>query len=197
MPSPITLNAARVAACLVVLGAALGLASCGEKQEPPAPEQLSVAELEAEADAICATAREETLAAIEQDPSTPEENAALLEELISISESELTDLAALQPPESAEQDLDRYLQARVETIELQQEALQAARREDALAFAEAQAAVAEGQVERTRLAQQAGLSECSRPTPATPDEGDVEGSTDATAPPSEDSAGGDGGGGTP
>ncbi|MBA2240804.1 MAG: hypothetical protein H0W09_06140 [Solirubrobacterales bacterium] len=139
---------------------------CGEKQEPPAPEPLSQSEFTAAADEICVAAREQTLAAVEDTPSTPEQNAALTADLIAISEQELSELVALRTPASLEQGFDRYLAARQEAIEVQGEALRAARAEDALGFAEAQAEVAGGQVERTRLAEEAGLEECSRPSAA-------------------------------
>jgi hypothetical protein len=67
------------------------------------------------------------------------------------------------PPEGSAAAFDRYLEAREEAIGFLEDGLAAAQREDAAAYAQAQADVADGQVERAQLAQQVELGECSRP----------------------------------
>jgi hypothetical protein len=70
---------------------------------------------------------------------------------------------ALEPPEERRKAFERYLAARADAIGLLEGGLEAAEREDAQAYAQAQADVAAGQVERAELAREVGLGDCSRP----------------------------------
>jgi hypothetical protein len=79
-----------------------------------------------------------------------------------VFEDELAELESLQAPEEREQTFDEYLAARREAIGLLEEGRDAARENDPEGYAAAQAEVAAGQVERAELAQEAGLSDCSR-----------------------------------
>ena len=77
-------------------------------------------------------------------------------------EDELAELESLQALEEREQAFDDYLAARREAIDLLEEGRDAAEENDPEGYADAQAEVAAGQVERAELAREAGLSDCSR-----------------------------------
>ena len=86
--------------------------------------------------------------------------------MIEVYEDEIAGLEALATPPDLQGAVDRCLATREETIEYLREGLAAAERGDETGYAEAQAAVAEGQVERTRLAGEVGFEVCSVPQPA-------------------------------
>ncbi|MGH2993138.1 MAG: hypothetical protein ACRDL1_06350, partial [Solirubrobacterales bacterium] len=75
------------------------------------------------------------------------------ESLIAIFEDEIAQLETLERTDDAQAVFDRYLEAREEAVGLLEEGVEAARRNDADGYAEAQADVAAGQVERAELAQ--------------------------------------------
>jgi regulator of protease activity HflC (stomatin/prohibitin superfamily) len=95
-------------------------------------------------------------------PTDREDSIRFAEELIAVFEDELAELESLQPPEEREQAFDDYLAARREAIDLLEEGRDAAEENDPEGYADAQAEVAAGQVERAELAREAGLSDCSR-----------------------------------
>jgi hypothetical protein len=120
----------------------------------------------ARGDEICRLAHEEFAALQQEPPRTASEAADLTANLVEISEQELDQIQELAPPESLEEPLERYLAAREDGIELLREAERAAEDGDAEAYSEAQSEVRAGQIERTRLAEAVGFSECSRPVAA-------------------------------
>ena len=146
---------AAAAALLVVLAIALDLGPFEEGE-------LSESEFLARGDEICREAHQEFESAQEQSPNTASEAADLTGDLIDISEGEVDQIRDLNPPASLERQLDRYLAAREEGIEQLQKGLDAAEKEDAFAYADAQAEVAAGQVHRLQLAKDVGFNECSR-----------------------------------
>jgi hypothetical protein len=117
-------------------------------------------------DEICADARAE-IAELQRDlPRTAGEQARFTERLLGIFESELAELQQLQPPDDRRAAFERYLRARERAIGYVEDGLAAAKAGNALAYADAQGRVASEQVERTKLAHQAGFTECSRPLTA-------------------------------
>jgi hypothetical protein len=62
--------------------------------------------------------------------------------------------------------LDRYIEAREQGLEILRDGLEAAEDDDAEAYADAQAQIADTQVDRARLAREVGFTECSRPLTA-------------------------------
>jgi len=124
--------------------------------------ELSESEFLARGDEICREAHEEFESAQEQSPNTAGEAADLTGDLIDISEAELERIRELNAPASLEGPLERYLAAREEGIEQLHEGLEAAEKEDAFAYADAQAEVAADQVHRRQLARDVGFRECSR-----------------------------------
>jgi hypothetical protein len=117
----------------------------------------------ARGDEICRDAQERVAEAQRDLPTSRQESVRFAESLIDIFVQEVGELQALDPPEDEQEAFDRYLDAREEAIGLLREGLEAAEENDPQAYADAQAEVAAGQVERAELAQQAGLRECSRP----------------------------------
>jgi hypothetical protein len=114
-------------------------------------------------DEICRDAQER-VAEVQRDlPTSRQESALFAESLIDIFVREVGELQALDPPEDDREAFDRYLDAREEAIGFLRDGLEAAERNDPEAYADAQAEVAAGQVDRAELARQAGLRECSRP----------------------------------
>jgi hypothetical protein len=69
----------------------------------------------------------------------------------------------LNGPEEVRPALERYLKARQDGVAILEQGLKAAESNDAQAYAAAQAKMAAGQVDRLKLAQAVGFTECSRP----------------------------------
>ena len=88
--------------------------------------------------------------------------------LIEIFDEEVARLRALDPPEDRRDAFDRYLDAREDAIALLEQGREAAVQNDPQGYADAQAEVASGQVERAELARQSGLTACSRPLTGSP-----------------------------
>lgn len=155
-------SAARAAAALLTAAA---LAGCGPfgGGDADGTEPLDEQEFVQRGDAICRSAQEQVAELRREPPATPQQSARFTEELIAVFEQEIGELEALEPPADRAAMLDRYLEAREEAIGFLEEGLAAAQRQDAAAYAEAQADVAAGQVERAELARQVGFTECSRP----------------------------------
>jgi len=129
---------------------------------PFADEELGEAEFLARGDEICREAHREFEDLQRRAPNTASEAAELTGSLIEISEGELDRIRDLNAPASVERSLRRYLDAREEAIEQLHKGREAAEDRDALAYADAQAKVASGQVHRQKLAKQVGFDECSR-----------------------------------
>jgi predicted transcriptional regulator len=147
--------AALALAAVVVLAILLDLG-------PFADEELSEAEFLAGGDEICRQAHADFADLQGSPPRTAAEAAALTDELLAISREELDAIRDLDAPASLERSLRRYLSAREQGIAELRAGLEAAEEGDAFAYAEAQAAVASGQVERLELAREVGFSDCSR-----------------------------------
>jgi hypothetical protein len=114
-------------------------------------------------DEICRDAQQR-VAEVQRDlPTSRQESARFAESLIDIFVQEVGELQALDPPVDQREAFDRYLDAREEAIGFLRDGLEAAERNDPEGYADAQAQVAAGQVDRAELAQQAGLRGCSRP----------------------------------
>lgn len=141
------------------------LAGCGPfgDDEEDSTEALDAKEFVQRGDEICRSAQQQVTELRREPPSTPRQSARFTEQLIGVFEQEVSELEVLEPPADRAAAFDRYLEAREEAIAFLEEGLAAAEREDAEGYAEAQADVAAGQVERAELAQQVGFSECSRP----------------------------------
>jgi hypothetical protein len=139
--------------------AAAALAGCGPFAEDEPDEQ----EFAPSGDEICREARAR-FAELQADlPTTEKQTVRFTHRLIVIFEDELAELEALEPPADRRAAFNRYLQARRRAIGYIEDGLAAARGGNALAYADAQARVADEQVERAKLAKQSGLNECSRP----------------------------------
>jgi hypothetical protein len=157
---------ARVASLAVC--AAL-LAGCGPFG---GDDELTEEEFVAQGDEICKRGREQYQELQQDPPRTASEAAELTRRLIAITEGEIADLRVLNAPPESQDALDDYLAAREAGLGVLREGLAAAEDQDAEAYAEAQAKIAEGQVQRSRLAEQVGFTECSRPLTDTTDDGD-------------------------
>jgi hypothetical protein len=96
-------------------------------------------------------------------PKTSEEAATLTQKLISITNREVDQLESLNAPEEVRPGLERYLKARQSGLAVLEQGLKAAESNDARAYAAAQAKMASGQVDRLKLAQAVGFTDCSRP----------------------------------
>jgi hypothetical protein len=129
-------------------------------------EELDRQSFLARGDEICPLAHEEFAELQREPPRTASEAADLTANLVEISEQELEEIRGLGVPQELEEQLERYLAAREEGIELLREAQEAAEEDDPEAYADAQAELREGQLERTELARAVGFSECSRPLTA-------------------------------
>jgi hypothetical protein len=140
----------------------------GDGAEPAGEEELLRS-----GDEICRTAQERVAEVQREPPTSRAESVRFARDLIAIFEDEVVQLAALEPPEEQSADLDRYLDAREEAIGLLEEGLAAAQENDAEGYANAQAEVAAGQVERAELARQVGFTECSAAPLATQPQGNA------------------------
>ena len=149
--------AAGLLIALVPLGGAAGCGPLGDDAE------LSEAQFIAEGDAICKRGRAQYAELQKDPPQSAGEAAELTRRLIEITESEIDDLRDLNAPTDSEGALADYLDSREAGLRVLQKGLAAAEDEDAEAYAEAQAQVARGQVDRARLAEEVGFTECSKP----------------------------------
>ncbi len=122
---------------------------------------LSKAEFTARGDEVCERAHDQFAELQKEWPNSAEGAVALTQNLIEVSENELSQIRALDAPPEAQEALDQYLLAREQGISLLEQGLEAAQERDAGAYAAAQAEVAAGQVRRLKLAQAVGFSECS------------------------------------
>jgi hypothetical protein len=147
-----------VVTALVVCAAGFG--ACGPLG---GDEELTDEQYKAEGNAICERGREQYVELQKDPPQSAAAAAELTRNLIEITEDEIEDLRDLDAPLDREDALDDYLESRQAGVRILEEGLTAAEDEDAQAYAEAQAQIARGQVDRARLAEQAGLTECSRP----------------------------------
>jgi hypothetical protein len=164
--APAIVRAAALALCVALL------AGCGPGCGPfGGDDELTKEELIAQGDEICKQGREQYQELQQNPPKTASEAAELTRRLIEITEGEIAELRDLNAPPESQEALDDYLAAREAGLEVLRDGLAAAEDQDAQAYAEAQAKIAEGQVHRSRLAEQVGFTECSRPlTDTTGDE---------------------------
>jgi hypothetical protein len=158
-PAAAVLGALALLAAIVALGALLDL---GPFDDDGATTTLTKAEFTAKGDEICKRAHDEFAQLQKTPPNSPEGAATLTQNLIEISEKELGQIHSLEVPPEVVPALNRYLQAREQGIALLEQGLQAAQDENATAYADAQAKIADGQLHRLKLARAVGFSECSR-----------------------------------
>jgi hypothetical protein len=156
---------ALAAASALLAAAALG--GCGGGGDST----LTKAEFVSKGDQICTDAHDQFAALQKNPPSTAAEAAALTQKLIDISNGELDQIRALGAPADVQPALDRYLKAREQGITLLKKGLAAAQNENAQAYAAAQAAITNGQVQRLKLASAVGFNQCSRPAGSTSSSG--------------------------
>jgi hypothetical protein len=167
MPAGMRTTCVAVAALLLIL-----VGGCGgggaDTTSTTGGQELTRSELIAKGDAICEDAHERFAQLQASPPTTPEESATFTQQLIDITETEVSQLRALDAPASVKPALDDYLKALDKNVEVLKQGLTAAQQSDAAAYARAQAKAVKGQVERLRLAQAVGFSECSRPAGTAP-----------------------------
>jgi hypothetical protein len=159
--------------CAATLAAliAAGLGACGgggSSTTAGTSAALTKSQLIAQGDAICKEARDRFAQLQGSPPTTPEETATFTQQVIDITESEVSRLRALNAPSNVKPALDRYLQAMDKNIDVLKQGLNAAQRSDATAYANAQAKVAHSQVKRLSYAQAVGFEECSLPAGTAP-----------------------------
>lgn len=142
---------------VVVLAAVFDLGPFGDEGNA----SLTRAEFIANGDQACKRAHEQFAELQKNPPDSAEGAVSLTQNLVEISQDELSQIRALDAPREVQPALDRYLRAREQGIALLERGLQAAKERNARAYASAQAEVAAGQVRRLKLAQAVGFSECS------------------------------------
>ena len=140
----------------------------GSSTTTPTSTALTKSQLIAQGDAICKDARERFAQLQGSPPTTPEETATFTQKLIDITESEVSQLRALNAPAGVKPALNRYLQAMEENVDVLKQGLNAAQRSDPTAYAQAQAEAVRGQVKRLSYALAVGFEECSRPAGTAP-----------------------------
>jgi uncharacterized protein YhaN len=154
--------AAAVLGVLALLAGIVGLAALldlGPFEEESS--SLTQAEFIAKGDQACERAHEQFAELQRTPPNSAEGAVSLTQNLLEISEGELSQIRRLDAPPEVQDALDRYLRARERGIALLERGLEAARDRNAGAYADAQAKIAAGQVQRLKLAQAVGFSECS------------------------------------
>ena len=123
---------------------------------------LTKAEFTAKGDEVCERAHDQFAELQKNPPNSAEGAVALTQNLIEISENELSQIRALDAPPEVQAALDRYLRAREQGIALLEQGLEAAEDEDARAYAAPRPKIAAGQVRRLKLAQAVGFSRVQR-----------------------------------
>jgi hypothetical protein len=129
----------------------------------PFADELSSEEFLSRGDEICTEAHDAFKDLQGEAPTTAAEAAELTGKLIDISEDEVDEIRDLDRPSDLDDEVDSYLAAREDGIELLGDGREAAEDQDAGAYASAQAQVAADQLKRLKLAQAVGFTECSRP----------------------------------
>jgi uncharacterized protein YhaN len=155
-PAVAVLGALGLLAVIVAFAALFDLGTFGDGGS-----SLTRAAFTAKADETCKRAHDQFADLQRNPPNSAEGAVALTQNLIEISENELSQIRTLDAPTEVEPALDRYLRAREQGIALLEQGLEAAQDRNARAYADAQAEIAAGQVRRLKLAQAAGFSECS------------------------------------
>lgn len=125
--------------------------------------ELSRAEFIAQGDEICAEAHDAFEELQQVAPRTAHEAADLTERLVDIAEDELDEIERLNQPSELDDEVDRYLAAREEGIELLREGRDAAQAGEPGRYGAAQSRLDAGQRSRRSLAREIGFRECSRP----------------------------------
>jgi hypothetical protein len=151
---------------------AVGVGACGGggggSSTTSTAAELTKSELVAQGDAICKDAHDRFAELQGSLPTTAEETATFTQKLVDITESEVTQLRALNPPASVKPALDTYLKSLDKNVDVLRQGLKAAQQSDATAYAKAQAQAVKGQVKRLQYAQAVGFKECSRPAGTAP-----------------------------
>jgi len=127
------------------------------------PEDVSAEELVTRGDEICRDGTERFAELQPEPPANAVEAAELTRRLIEVSEDVLNELRDLRPPDELEGGYTRYLEARGRALEFFRRGEDAARAQDAKAYAAAQQGVAKSAAERRRLAEAVGFEVCSNP----------------------------------
>jgi hypothetical protein len=144
---------------------AAGVGACGggdgSSSTTSTAAELTKSQLVAQGDAICKDAHDRFVELQGSPPTTPEESASFTQKLIDITESEVTQLRALNPPASVKPALGK-------NVDVLRQGLKAAQQSDATAYAQAQAKAVKGQVKRLQYAQAVGFKECSVPAGTAP-----------------------------
>ena len=159
-PAAAVLGALALLAAIVALAAVFGAGPFGG--DDGGATTLTKAQFTAKADQVCKEAHDKFVELQKSPPNSAEGAVTLTQNLVGISEDELSRIRALGPPPEVQPALDRYLQAREQGIAELKKGLEAAQDRNAQAYAQAQAKIAAGQVKRLRLARAVGFSECSR-----------------------------------
>jgi hypothetical protein len=157
-PAVAVLGALALVAVIVALAAAFGLGPFGGGGGTA----LTKAQFTAKGDQVCKQAHDKFAALQNSPPNSAQGAADLTQNLIEISDNELNQIRALDAPPEVQPALDRYLQSREQGIAELKKGLEAAQNRNARGYADAQAQIAAGQVQRLKLARDVGFSECSR-----------------------------------
>ena len=149
---------------LALTAAALALAAgCGDD----GPEQVSAERLVADGDALCKEGQQRFAEIQSESLRNANDAAEQTRALIDAAEDELNDLRDLVPPDELEDAYNAWLVARVKSIEILEQGLDAAERDDDQAYVDAQARAAAGAAKRRELAAAVGFKVCSS-EPKTP-----------------------------
>ncbi len=152
----VALGALGLVAVIVALGALLDLGPFEDEES-----SLTRTEFIAKGDEVCERAHQQFAELQKTPPNSAEGAVALTQNLIEISENELSQIGALDAPPEVDPALDRYLEAREQGIAVLKRGQEAAQDRNAPAYADAQAESAAGQVRRLKLAREVGFSQCS------------------------------------
>jgi hypothetical protein len=156
-PAVVAAGVLGLLAVIVALAAVLDLGPFEDEDTA----SLSKAEFIAKGDEVCKRAHDQFAELQKKLPNSAAGAVDLTQNLVEISENELSQIRALDAPPQVQEALDRYLRAREQGIAVLKRGVQAAEERNARAYADAQAEIAAGQVRRLKLAQAVGFSECS------------------------------------
>ena len=156
-------TAGRWAAVTAAAVAAVFVAGATLDRGPFAEEELSRAALIARADQVCYVAHAAYVELQSDPPRSLEEAADLTASLLEIAEDEQARIEELDAPPELEAQLEDYLAARADGIEIMERGLAAARGGDEAAYVGAQRELERTQEERFRAAREIGFAQCSRP----------------------------------
>lgn len=150
----------RIRCSALILIVAAAFAGCGGDDEGDDNKALSYDDFGREADQICAATNDEVKPLSERLTGDPQNDAPILEELVTKQRSGVEDFKSLEPPEELKADFDEFVGISEEQLDTAEEAQTAAESGDAEAYRVALEGLEPLDEQSDLAASRLGASEC-------------------------------------